>query len=131
MDPDQNKIAVIGMACRFPGADNLKEFWSNLIEGRDTIKHFTDEELVKHEYDFENLKNNPDYVKARGVLSDIDKVDAGCVGMTPREAAATAPQHRIWLETAWEALDNAGCDPFTFPGAIGVFAGGYLNTYLL
>jgi phthiocerol/phenolphthiocerol synthesis type-I polyketide synthase E len=131
MDPDQNKIAVIGMACRFPGANNLKEFWSNLIEGRDTIKHFTDEELAKHEYDFENLKNNPDYVKARGVLSDIDKFDAGFFGMTPREAAGTDPQHRIWLETAWEALENAGCDPFTFPGAIGVFAGGYLNTYLL
>lgn len=131
MGPDQNKIAVVGMACRFPGANNLNEFWSNLIEGRDTIKHFTDEELAKHEYDFENLKNNPDYVKARGILSDIDKFDAGFFGMTPREAAGTDPQHRIWLETAWEALENAGCDPFTFPGAIGVFAGGYLNTYLL
>lgn len=131
MNSNKDKIAVIGMACRFPGAKNLKEYWNNLIEGRDTIKHFTDEELSKFEINYKELKRNPDYVKARGVLEDIDKFDAGFFGMTPKEAAGTDPQHRVWLETAWEAFENAGCDPVNYAGAIGVFAGGYLNTYLL
>lgn len=128
---EQVRIAVIGMACRFPGAGNLDEYWQNLIEGKDTIKHFTNEELSGHEYNFNSLKDNPDYVKARGVLKDIDKFDAAFFGMTPNEAALTDPQHRLWLETCWEAFENAGCDPYTFNGPIGVFAGGYLNSYLL
>jgi len=131
MDTAQNKIAVIGMACRFPGARNLDEYWDNLILGKDTIKHFTDDELSEFEFDFDHLRNNPDYVKARGILDDIDKFDASFFGMTPKEAAETDPQHRIWLETAWEAFENAGCDPINYHGAIGVFAGGYLSTYLL
>lgn len=131
MDTAQNKIAVIGMACRFPGAKNLDEYWDNLILGKDTIKHFTDDELSEFEFDFDHLRNNPDYVKARGILDDIDKFDASFFGMTPKEAAGTDPQHRIWLETAWEAFENAGCDPINYHGAIGVFAGGYSSTYLL
>jgi len=131
MNSNNDKIAVIGMACRFPGANNLNEYWNNLIEGMDTIKRFTDEELSKFEINYNELKRNPDYVKARGVLEDIDKFDAGFFGMIPKEAAGTDPQHRVWLETAWEAFENAGCDPVNYAGAIGVFAGGYLNTYLL
>ncbi|MGE5406529.1 MAG: beta-ketoacyl synthase N-terminal-like domain-containing protein [Methanosarcina sp.] len=131
MEQEQIRIAVTGMACRFPGANNLNEFWTNLVEGKDSIKHFTDEELLRYEYNYSTLKNNPDYVKARGVLSDIDKFDAEFFGLTPNEASTTDPQHRIWLETVWDALENAGCDPFSFKGPIGVFAGGYLNTYLL
>jgi len=131
MNSNKDKIAVIGMACRFPGAKNLNEYWNNLIEGKDTIKHFTDEELSKSEINYNELRRNPDYVKARGVLEDIDKFDAGFFGMIPKEAAGTDPQHRVWLETAWEAFENAGCDPVNYAGAIGVFAGGYVNTYLL
>ena len=131
MDTAKNKIAVIGMACRYPGANNLDEFWGNLIEGKETIKHFSDQDIEGFEPDFENLRKNPNYVKARGILGDIDKFDAEFFGMTPKEAAETDPQHRVWLETAWEAFENAGCDPFRYQGAIGVFAGGYLNTYLL
>jgi FkbH-like protein len=124
-------IAVVGMACRYPGARNLDEFWKNLVEGKETIKHFTDEELEKNERNYSNLKENPNYVKARGILDDIDKFDAAFFDMTSREAALMDPQHRVWLECTWDALENAGCDPSGFLGAIGVFAGGYVNTYLL
>ncbi|HNW56145.1 MAG TPA: amino acid adenylation domain-containing protein [Bacteroidales bacterium] len=126
-----NKIAVIGMACRYPGANSLDEYWSNLISGKNTIRHFSDEELAEFEYNFDLLKNNPDFVKAKGILDDVDKFDASFFGMTPAEAAGTDPQHRIWLQTAWQALENAGCDPFSYKGAIGVFAGGTMSTYLL
>ena len=128
---DNGKIAVIGLACRFPGAANADEYWKNLIEGKESITHFSDAELQASEFHFEDLKNNPDYVRSRGVLAGIDMFDAGFFEMTPKEAAETDPQHRVWLETAWDALENAGCDPFTYPGAIGVFAGAAINTYLI
>ena len=131
MNSTDLRIAVVGMACRFPGADNILQYWNNLLEGRDTIKHFSDEELSKFELNFNELKDRSDYVKARGVLNDIDKFDAEFFGMTPAEAASTDPQHRVWLETAWAAFEDAGCDPYAYSGAIGVFAGGYSSTYLL
>ncbi|HLP72483.1 MAG TPA: type I polyketide synthase, partial [Bacteroidales bacterium] len=124
-------IAVTGMACRFPGASDINEFWNNLVDGKDTIRHFIDDELAGYENDFEALRQNPDYVRARGILNDIDKFDPAFFGMTPNEAAGTDPQHRVWLETAWNALEDSGCDPSRFHGSIGVFAGGYINTYLL
>lgn len=130
MSSTHDKIAVIGMACRLPGANNLDEYWNNLLQGKDTIKHFSDEELSRFEVNYDELKNNPNYVKARGVLDDVDKFDAEFFGLTPKEAAETDPQHRVWLETAWEAFENAGCDPFNYKGPISVFAGGYINTYL-
>ncbi|MEN6352916.1 MAG: beta-ketoacyl synthase N-terminal-like domain-containing protein, partial [Bacteroidales bacterium] len=131
MNTNNNKIAVIGMACRFPGASNIEEYWNNLILGKETLTHFTDEELANSEPDFENIKDNPDYVKVRGVLNNIDKFDASFFGMTPKEAAMTDPQQRIWLETAWEALEDAGCDPINYHGAIGLFAGGTMSSYLI
>ena len=131
MNKNLNKIAVVGMACRYPGADNIDEFWNNILEGRETIKRFSDEELSKFEHRFDEIKDDPNFIRARGILNDIDQFDAEFFGMTPREATYTDPQHRIWLETAWDAFENAGCDPFNYPGAIGVFTGGNLNTYLL
>ena len=113
MNTNNNKIAVIGMACRFPGASNLEEYWQNLVSGKEGLKFFTDEELAEFDPDYENLRKNPDYVKVRGILNDIDKFDAPFFGMTPKEAAGTDPQHRVWLETAWHALENAGCDPLS------------------
>lgn len=131
MDTDSGKIAVIGMACRFPGARNVDEFWQNLVNGKETIKHFTDDELSSFEVNYDELRNNPNYVPARGIIEDIDKFDASFFGYTPNEAAITDPQHRVWLETTWDAFENAGCNPFTYKGAIGVFAGAFENTYLL
>ena len=129
-DPN-DKIAVIGMACKFPGADNPEEFWNNLVKGQETLSHFSDEEIRKVEPYFEELKDNPDYVRVRGAIRDVDKFDAAFFGITPKEATETDPQQRVWLETAWNALEHAGCDPFTYSGAIGVFAGGGISSYLI
>jgi FkbH-like protein len=126
-----NDIAVIGMACRYPGASTIDEFWKNLLAGKETISRFSDDEIEHSEEDFEELRHNPDYVKARGVIKDIEKFDADFFEMTPKEASLTDPQHRVWLEIAWDAFENAGLDPFGYRGSIGVFAGGFVNTYLL
>lgn len=130
MNNSTSKIAVVGMACRFPDADNVDEYWKNLILGKESLTHFTDEEIEKNDPYFKRFKNNPDYVKVRGVLKDVDKFDAAFFGMTPREASETDPQQRLWFETAWTALENAGCDPSNYHGAIGVFAGGSMSSYL-
>ncbi|GJL50632.1 MAG: hypothetical protein NPIRA01_18590 [Nitrospirales bacterium] len=124
-------IAIVGMTGRFPGARNLKEFWGNLLAGRENIHHFTDEELRGKEIDYDAIRNNPDFVRARGILEDVDLFDAGFFGFTPRDASILDPQQRIWLECAWEALEVSGHAPDKFKGAIGVFAGSYLNSYLL
>ncbi len=117
-------IAIVGMAGRFPKARNIDEFWLNLCTGVEAISFFTDEELAAVPRD------NPNYVKARGVLEDADLFDAAFFGVNPREAAVMDPQHRVFLECAWEALENAGYDSEKFEGTIGVFAGMSMNTYL-
>src|SRR5208283_1315134 len=73
----------------------------------------------------------PSYVRAKGVLADADLFDAGFFGYSPREAEMLDPQHRVFLECAWEALESAGCDPQQTSGRIGLFAGASLNSYLL
>ena len=126
------RIAVIGMAGRFPGANNVATLWKNLETGTESISHFSDEELAKSEYAFDEVIKEPGYVKSRGVLEDVDMFDADFFGFKPREAASLDPQQRIWFECAWEALENAGVAPAKHKGKIGVYAGsGYLNTYLL
>ena len=124
-------VAVIGMAGRFPGARDIDEFWRNLREGRETVRHFTVEELSRSGLDATSIKDNPNYVRARGALDDIDQFDASFFGCNPREARLLDPQQRLWLECAWEALENAGHAPDQYKGSIGVFAGGRHSTYLL
>jgi acyl transferase domain-containing protein/thioesterase domain-containing protein len=131
MSSNHEGIAIIGMAGRFPGANNINEFWDNLIQGKEGIKFFTDKELEKFEPNYNQLKNNPNYIKARGIIDNVDMWDAKFFGYSPMEAIYTDPQQRIWLETVWHALEDASCDPFNYNGSIGVFAGSYLNTYLL
>lgn len=126
-----NGIAIIGIACKFPGANNKEEYWNNLVEGKETIKHFTDEELRAKEFNISSLLKNPNYVKARGVLEDIDKWDANFFNVIPRDAREIDPQQRLWLQTTWEAFEDAGCDPNQFKGITGVFTGSFFNTYLL
>jgi amino acid adenylation domain-containing protein len=122
-------IAVVGIAGRFPGADDVDAFWRNIRASKVSISHFTDEEL---EDDFSpEVRASEAYVRARSVLENVDHFDAGFFGMYPREAALTDPQHRLFLETAWQALEDAGYDPAAYPGSIGVFAGASLNTYFL
>ncbi len=122
-------VAVVGMAGRFPGAQDVERFWSNLREGVHSITFFSDEELLEAGVD-PSLVRNPDYVPAGGVLEGIELFDAGFFGFNPREAEVLDPQHRIFLETAWEALENAGVDPETTPRAVGIFAGSSSSDYL-
>lgn len=123
-------IAVIGMAGRFPGANNIDQFWQNLCNGVESIAFFTDEELVASGTE-SALLSDPNYVKAGAVLENIEMFDAGFFGFPPREAEVMDPQHRLFLECAWEALENAGYDPEADKGVTGVYAGGNLSSYLL
>ncbi len=120
-------IAVVGMAGKFPGAPNLAAYWENLRNGVESITHFAPGELEVSSA----ISDNPTYVRARGIMSDVDLFDAEFFGINPREAEYTDPQHRLLLETAWQSLENAGIDTERFAGNIGVFAGCSQNTYLL
>ncbi len=123
-------IAIIGMACRFPGAPNITRFWQNLCEGRESITFFTDEEIEGVGVERAVLSSS-NYVKAGGIIEDVDLFDASFFGFTPREAEIMDPQQRVFLECAWEVLENAGYDPETYRGRIGVYAGAGINDYLL
>lgn len=123
-------IAVIGMAGRFPGARNVEEFWANICAGRESISFFSDEELLARGVAARTLEMEG-YVKAEAVLDDVDLFDASFFGLTPREAETTDPQHRLFLEHAWEALESAGYKARTYAGRIGVYAGESVNSYLL
>jgi acyl transferase domain-containing protein/thioesterase domain-containing protein len=125
-------IAVIGLAGKFPGARDIDQFWDNLRHGRESIRFFTETELRASEPDYDSLKAEGRYVPARGFLEGIEEFDAKFFKFNPKEARLMDPQHRLWLECAWEALENAGYDPERCEQAIGVFAGGsFLNSYLL
>ena len=121
-------IAVVGLAGRWPGARNPREFWRNLAAGVESISQLTVGDLEAGDAE---LWSRPDFVKARGVLADADMFDAEFWAMYPREAEITDPQHRIFMECAWEALEDAGCDSRRYPGAVAVFAGCSMNTYFL
>ncbi len=123
-------IAVVGMAGRFPGARDLAELWENLRAGKESIRRFSEEELLAAGIPAELLAR-PEYVRARGALDEYDRFDAGFFDVAASEAEALDPQHRLFLETAWAALESAGCDPARCGGPVGVFAGVSANTYLL
>lgn len=127
---DLDGVALIGMAGRFPGAGDVETFWTRLEEGQEGISALTDEELADSGVD-PALSTRDGYVKAKGVLEDGDRFDESFFGYSPREAELLDPQHRVFLECAWHALESAGVDPERFEGRIGVFAGAGLNTYLL
>ncbi|GAA4552146.1 type I polyketide synthase [Amycolatopsis samaneae] len=127
---DDTSVAIVGMACRFPGAADLGQYWRNLRGGVESITRFTDEELRAAGVDEETLAD-PAYVKAAPVLDDVELFDASFFGFTPAEARISDPQQRLFLEVAWTALEAAGCDPGRFDGSVGVFTGSALSTYLL
>jgi len=116
------EAAVIGMAGRFPGANNIDEFWNNLKNGIESIAFFSDEELEESGADSEIL-NNPDYVKSKAVLEDIEFYDAPFFGYSPGEAEIMEPQVRIFMECIWHTLEDAGYDPGAYDGLIGLYAG--------
>lgn len=123
-------IAIVGMSCRFPGADNIERYWQNLRDGVTSISFFTEDEL-KAAGIAQSLFENPNYVKAGAVLDDEDLFDAQFFGFTDRESELMDPQQRVFMECAWEALEEGGYDPETYPGRIGVYAGQSQNTYIL
>lgn len=121
-------IAVIGMAGRFPGAANIEQFWKNLCDALESVTPFTDEQLLSAGVD-PSLLQAPNYVKAGVLLDGTELFDAKFFGFSPREAELTDPQHRIFLECAWEALEDAGYVSDRTELRIGVFAGAATNNY--
>ncbi|EKE00875.1 MAG: hypothetical protein ACD_21C00260G0004 [uncultured bacterium] len=122
-------IAVIGMACRFPGAKTVEEFWENLKSGKETIHTFSDDELEHAGVD-EQLIHDSNYIKRRGLLEDVEYFDPNFFGISPYEASITDPQQRVFLEICWEALERAGYSENRSEIVAGVFAGAGDNTYL-
>src|SRR6185369_3241248 len=122
-------IAIVGLAGRFPGAAGVEQLWANLAGGVSSIARFSDEELAAAGVD-PALRRHPLYVPARGVLDGVELFDAGFFGYSPREAEILDPQQRLFLECAWEALENAGYDSRRVPGPVGVFASLGFSAYL-
>lgn len=122
-------IAIIGLAGRFPGAPTADLFWQNLRDGVESTRPVTAEDLARQGLD-PSLLSNPDYVRLCFHLEEAECFDAAFFGMTPREVELMDPQQRIFLETAYAALENAGYDPSRFDGRIGVFGGIGRNPYL-
>ncbi len=120
-------IAIIGMVGRFPGADSIEELWSNLCAGVESTTFFTPDE-IDPSVDLA-LRNDPNYVRARGIVQGAETFDAGFFGISPREAEVIDPQARVFLELAHEALENAGYTPDAYQGLIGLYAGSGQNTY--
>lgn len=120
-------VAVVGMAGRFPGAASIEQLWEILQEGRETIQFFTKEELditIPAE-----IKNDPDYTMARGIIENADRFDAAFFDLNPKLAELMDPQQRVFLEIAWEVLEKTGHLPQTYKGSVGVFAGTGNNSY--
>jgi amino acid adenylation domain-containing protein len=128
-NPNLEGVAIIGMAGRFPGARNVAEFWANQLRGVEAISHFRVEDLEIP--NASEISKNPNYVRARSILDDVDMFDAEFFGIYPREAELMDPQQRLFLECCWQAFEDAGYDPITYSGTIGVYAGSSTSTYFL
>ncbi|MCB1348911.1 MAG: SDR family NAD(P)-dependent oxidoreductase, partial [Maritimibacter sp.] len=121
-------IAIVGMAAHLPGADGVTAYWDNLVRGVESIRHFSREALIEAG-EAPHLVDRPDYVPAAAPLDGFAEFDADFFGLSPKEAAIMDPQHRQFLEVAWEALENAGHPPSKAPGPIGVYAGCGMGSY--
>ncbi|MDF5731712.1 MAG: beta-ketoacyl synthase N-terminal-like domain-containing protein, partial [Rhizonema sp. PD38] len=127
---DSVDIAIIGVSGRFPGAHNIKQFWQNLRNGVESVSFFSDQELESAGVE-PAILSDPNYVKAKPILENIDLFDASFFNISPSEAEVMDPQHRIFLECAWEALESAGYNSQIYSGSIAVYAGSAINQYLL
>ncbi|WP_232376199.1 type I polyketide synthase [Amycolatopsis aidingensis] len=121
-EPGAEPVAIIGMACRVPGAGDVARFWDNLVEGVESLTPLSRERMAAAGATEAELAD-PNLVASAFVLEDADLFDAGLFGMTPREAEVTDPQHRVFLELCHGALEDAGYDPARYPGDIGLYAG--------
>jgi yersiniabactin nonribosomal peptide/polyketide synthase len=121
-------IAVIGLACRFPEADDSEAFWRNLIDARECSRRFTRDELLEAGLDAATL-DAPNFVNVGAVLCDADAFDTGLFGYSRQEAEWLDPQQRLFLQTAWHALEHAGYAPREVPHKTGVFGAARISTY--
>ncbi|MBC6112097.1 polyketide synthase [Pedobacter fastidiosus] len=120
-------IAVIGMSGRFPGAETMEEFWDLILQGKETTTFFKPSEIDENIP--ENIKNDPSYVKARGIIKDATQFDPAFFGINPKLAELMDPQQRVFLEIAWETLEKTGHLPTKYSNKVGVFSGFGTNTY--
>lgn len=128
--PGQNgDIAIVGIGLRFPGASNPAEFWRVLADGREAITFFTAEQALAAGVD-PGLVRNPNHVRAAPLLDAPEAFDAEFFRYNAKEARLIDPQQRVFLEVCWEAFEDAGYDPLTFPGKVGLFAAAGMNAYL-
>ncbi|MEM7586726.1 MAG: type I polyketide synthase, partial [Acidobacteriota bacterium] len=128
-EPTGSEIAIIGMSCRYPGASTVDAFWHNLREGLECLSELTDDELAEAGVPPE-LIADPNFVRRASVLHGIEDFDARFFGYTPLEVTIMDPQHRLFLECAWEVLEHGGYDPGRYELPVGVFTGAKTNTYL-
>lgn len=117
-------IAIIGVSCRFPGANDVETFWNNLINGVESIQYFEGNQA-------QNTDEEIRHIHAGSIIDNIEFFDADFFGYSARDAEITDPQHRLFLECAWEAMEDAGCNSFNYKGTIGVYAGSGLNSYYI
>src|SRR3954470_307771 len=131
-EEDYAGVAIVGIACRFPGAADHSAFWRNLCEGVESISALSDHELLSAGV-LPDLLRDPSYVKAASLLPDIDQFDAAFFEYSPEEARLMDPQQRLLLEVAWEAFADAGQPPRHEARPVGVFTGlgGVVSSYLV
>ncbi|HWL15409.1 MAG TPA: beta-ketoacyl synthase N-terminal-like domain-containing protein, partial [Opitutus sp.] len=122
-------VAIVGIGLRFPGGSTPEEFWRLLADGREAITFFTAEEALAAGVD-PDLVRNPNHVRAAPLLDAPDEFDAEFFRYNAKEARMLDPQQRVFLEVCWEAFEDAGYDPLTFPGKVGLFAAAGMNAYL-
>lgn len=124
-----DEIAIVGMALRVPGANTVDTFWNNLKEGKESVEQYTDQQLRDAGVPIEDI-NDPRYVKAGASMAEVKHFDPAFFGISPFDAQLMDPQHRQFLEIAWEALEHAGEDAQRYPGSIAVYGGSGQNSYL-
>ena len=125
-------IAIVGIGCRFPGARGAAELWENLVQGRETVETLDEQTLRANELDYEAIRGDAEFVARAGMLEGVEDWDHAFFGVTPRQASLMDPQHRLWLECAWDAMEDGCLDPSRFAGNVGVFTGiGARGNYLM
>ena len=127
-DLGENDIAIVGMAAHLPGADTLAGYWANLRDGVESIRQLSEDDLTAAGENPARMRHR-NYVPASSILDNFEMFDGEFFGFSPKESAIMDPQHRQFLETAWEALEIAGHPPENFPGTIGVYAGCGMGSY--
>ncbi|NEO13876.1 MULTISPECIES: type I polyketide synthase [unclassified Moorena] len=127
---DNQDIAIIGISGRYPGANDIEQFWQNIRDGVELISLFSEQELLNSGIEKE-LMNSPNYVRAGNALPNIDMFDASFFGYTPKQAEELDPQQRLFLECAWEVIERGGYNLDTYQGYIGVYAGINMSSYFL